>query len=446
MVVVSSGVKVDTPAWAPRDMEFEKIRLMARDAVLATFAVPPSRVGLPTANYATQREQMATYWQALVGTASLFDAAYTQVARTFDPSLSVYHDFGGVQHLQESRTDRLYRVQTWVDLGASPAAAAAYEGFADAPVEDIAAEDGTLVPVGGEVVADTGLNGAQISALLEILAAVSAGTLTVDGAVRLILVALPMLDEEDARAIAEGAIELPTVADGTAPESVRNLHRLHVIGHMRRVRAADPVARMFGFASGGTVGNLALAAPDVVARGFEWGVRLDAVPTAEEDRAALSASFVARAYDPTRRRIELAALRGLKRQARLIADALGEQELPTRSVGEVVTRDLVSDLLALIFDDAAIGDAMRQSVQAAIRKAIADAYAQGLSQVGTDTVFDPSRFSLRVNRQMASLIVNTNATTKQRVRELLANRIAAGARSEERRVGKECRSRWSPYH
>ena len=25
-------------------------------------------------------------------------------------------------------------------------------------------------------------------------------------------------------------------------------------------------------------------------------------------------------------------------------------------------------------------------------------------------------------------------------------RRSAGARSEERRVGKECRSRWSPYH
>ena len=24
--------------------------------------------------------------------------------------------------------------------------------------------------------------------------------------------------------------------------------------------------------------------------------------------------------------------------------------------------------------------------------------------------------------------------------------VGAGARSEERRVGKECRSRWSPYH
>ena len=26
------------------------------------------------------------------------------------------------------------------------------------------------------------------------------------------------------------------------------------------------------------------------------------------------------------------------------------------------------------------------------------------------------------------------------------NRFRPGSRSEERRVGKECRSRWSPYH
>ena len=29
---------------------------------------------------------------------------------------------------------------------------------------------------------------------------------------------------------------------------------------------------------------------------------------------------------------------------------------------------------------------------------------------------------------------------------LIANNSGTGYRSEERRVGKECRSRWSPYH
>ena len=33
-------------------------------------------------------------------------------------------------------------------------------------------------------------------------------------------------------------------------------------------------------------------------------------------------------------------------------------------------------------------------------------------------------------------VINTNATKKEHVNQ----------RSEERRVGKECRSRWSPYH
>ena len=30
--------------------------------------------------------------------------------------------------------------------------------------------------------------------------------------------------------------------------------------------------------------------------------------------------------------------------------------------------------------------------------------------------------------------------------ELLINSVEGASRSEERRVGKECRSRWSPYH
>ena len=33
-----------------------------------------------------------------------------------------------------------------------------------------------------------------------------------------------------------------------------------------------------------------------------------------------------------------------------------------------------------------------------------------------------------------------------KVVEMESEAGAAGARSEERRVGKECRSRWSPYH
>src|SRR3989475_13270160 len=37
-------------------------------------------------------------------------------------------------------------------------------------------------------------------------------------------------------------------------------------------------------------------------------------------------------------------------------------------------------------------------------------------------------------------------TSEIRLRLLTRGREAIDARSEERRVGKECRSRWSPYH
>src|SRR2546430_13410746 len=45
--------------------------------------------------------------------------------------------------------------------------------------------------------------------------------------------------------------------------------------------------------------------------------------------------------------------------------------------------------------------------------------------------------------QLAAEIADPSAAD---VMVLLAARIPGGRRSEERRVGKECRSRWSPYH
>ena len=52
---------------------------------------------------------------------------------------------------------------------------------------------------------------------------------------------------------------------------------------------------------------------------------------------------------------------------------------------------------------------------------------------------------------IANNLANVNTTGFKRDRanfETLLYQVikASGARSEERRVGKECRSRWSPYH
>jgi HK97 family phage portal protein len=138
-MVLPGSFDVDFPAFTPRDLEFAEQRKLTRETVLAAFGVPPTRVGLPTANYATSQQQNTVYWQGLIGLARLIDAGLTKIARKFSPDYSIRHDFSAVEALQEARTARLDRVQKWVDLGASPAQAAAYEGFDDAPVATEAA-------------------------------------------------------------------------------------------------------------------------------------------------------------------------------------------------------------------------------------------------------------------------------------------------------------------
>lgn len=133
-MALSGGVKVEFPSLTPRDMEYSESRTLTRETVLASFGVPPTRVGLPTANYATAKEENKIYWGKLIGIASMIDAGLTRVARQFDPTLTIAHDFSQVEALQEGRDSRLNRVVTWTMLGASAADAAAYEGFSDAPV------------------------------------------------------------------------------------------------------------------------------------------------------------------------------------------------------------------------------------------------------------------------------------------------------------------------
>ena len=43
-----------------------------------------------------------------------------------------------------------------------------------------------------------------------------------------------------------------------------------------------------------------------------------------------------------------------------------------------------------------------------------------------------------------ALVINNNVEIT--ILEIRGDQIKIGVRSEERRVGKECRSRWSPYH
>lgn len=142
--IIDSGWVVQKLGFSPKEIEYEKTLLMGRDSTVAVMGVAPTRVGIPTANYATAREGMKVHWRARMGEAVVFDSTDTQLARMFTnwaranlggawqqklKTLRVVTDFSGVEVLQESRTERLQRVQTHILNFVSPADAYAEEGF-----------------------------------------------------------------------------------------------------------------------------------------------------------------------------------------------------------------------------------------------------------------------------------------------------------------------------
>ena len=139
LLVMGGALQYTPVGWSPKDMEFAAVREMTRSAVLAALDVPPTRVGLPSANYATSKEQAKRYWEGIKGRLALVASELNRLAAMFPDGegLTVHWDFSEVEALQESRSDRVSRVMTWVSMGVPVADAAAYEGFDDLPTDNL---------------------------------------------------------------------------------------------------------------------------------------------------------------------------------------------------------------------------------------------------------------------------------------------------------------------
>lgn len=144
-LVIGNGAEVTPLTMTPKDMEYSAQADRTRDEILAVFAVPPSRVGLPTANYATQRQQMKTYWEALKsGPIAAFADAFGWLAEELgSPGDRLVFDLDGVDALQESMGERLARVTQHILHGIPAADAYRLEGL------DMAAG---MVPVASPIV------------------------------------------------------------------------------------------------------------------------------------------------------------------------------------------------------------------------------------------------------------------------------------------------------
>jgi SPP1 gp7 family putative phage head morphogenesis protein len=150
VAVFGVPLKFEALSWSPNALDIPGTHERARETLMAALGLVPTRHGLPTANYATSREQNLTYWQSALGFAEPINMGLTRVARMFPRSEGVraYLDASKVEALQTSRTERQQRVINWVTwLGLDPADAAAYEGFDDLPVPAMVEEAEPSAPV-----------------------------------------------------------------------------------------------------------------------------------------------------------------------------------------------------------------------------------------------------------------------------------------------------------
>ena len=133
-VMVLSGEADVTPLnVSPKDMEFETVRTMTMQIISAVIGTPPSVLGMPSANYATSRQQAINYFSMQKKRAKRIDIMLNNLARRYGKDLYVQHDFAGVEPLQEVRSAQLERIQIHIMNGMDPAAAYAFEGLEDAP-------------------------------------------------------------------------------------------------------------------------------------------------------------------------------------------------------------------------------------------------------------------------------------------------------------------------
>lgn len=251
-VFAGKGVKYEANKLSPRDMQFKELQMWIRDKVAGIFGVPLPIIGvLDQATYSNMEQCVELFWKGGNGVCNYLRSVEDVINRVFlprlaDPSaqkLTARFDLKRIKALQEDKSkqyeiavkiaganlgisldEAMQLVGLETDVSKMPFSGTRLVSSTLVPIQSVAGPDGQgmpeadpnadpaaagALPGAGAPVQDTALNGAQISSLLEIVGAVSAGTLTPEGAVALILAVFPGISEEEAKKIIGGAIEKP---------------------------------------------------------------------------------------------------------------------------------------------------------------------------------------------------------------------------------------------
>lgn len=363
-LVVGGASDVTPLGWSPRDMEYISLRTWVRDTVLAVYGIPQSKAGVPSANYATARQEDVSYWEARMADAELRDAADSRLAQLLsgNPDDRVRTDFSGVQALQYNRTERQDRARQWWVMGLSLDEALSAEGFDDvaAPEEQATSQQGAL-------------NGAQVQAAITIVQSVASGQIPRPAGIGLLMTSFQLTEDQAEAIMGNAGSGFVPVVEGAAP------------------RAQD---------AGRSIRSL-----------FRSYTR----PVTEDERAAVWRAFETDLRGPWEQRIALTMERFLAQQQRRYVARL-EKQAGGRSV-----RQPSVDLLTLL-DEAGERALLAEALGPALQGALEAAFGATADQVGAEIAMTPGS----IQALLDDLIDHVQGTTGRVVASIVGDGISEG--------------------
>ena len=246
--VLPTGVTAkQLPSVTNEAADWASIRTFCVEEVARQMRVPGSLVGLRT-TYANTEQEALNWLQCVVPWCRRIESSFTRGLLDGDSRYSFQLDPRGMLRGDSAARASFYQsalTNGWMTINEvrrledlpSIDDAAADEPFVAAnnmqplskvgrdpvveasPAVDVPQSDDVNLPQteAGMSMSDTALNGAQVTALLQVLANVSAGVLTEDAAVSLIVSAFPAIDVAEAKSIVAGVIEAPALEPARAP-------------------------------------------------------------------------------------------------------------------------------------------------------------------------------------------------------------------------------------
>jgi HK97 family phage portal protein len=441
-VILGAGVTYKQLSHSLRDLEYQETRKLAKEAVMAALGVVPVRVGVESANYASSRQQMRLYWEQLQGRAALMDSEWTRLLRMFPDSegLRVVSDFSEVESLQESRTERVNRVNQWWLMGVSLQEAAALEGFENLNADEIAAEP-EPAEADAEQVARWLIYDNDDPATARAVGDTDPTNFPADGDDETVSLSESRFDVFDVEFAEMIKLKYPQIwrAGGNVKgnEQFRKLRPIALAGggvdtrseeeavrlreawaarHFEDYRLAGVVAQMKWLVVGSRgeryMKDLIIDEMDKIdqSKAAKWlsGEAHTVDLETDDGRAIAWRAFIDKVHTPHERRIALSMRRYLRAQAARIAKRL-KDELGNKSVTKAIDPVVLDRVLDEAFERQQLLDLFRPLY----RQALADAFEEASRNINSDLLFEPAqleREAVAAVRQMETSILSTTRT------------------------------------